>query len=137
MKGGRKFTQSFRVPYGHVDRMGVMYYAHHFLYFEMARAAFMREVGLSYDEMERGGTLLPVIEAHCRYRRPARYDDEITIRSHCVSVRGPRLRIEYQVLRGAEVLAVGHTVHVCMSPAGQVLRPDEKLSALFGREEAS
>jgi acyl-CoA thioester hydrolase len=126
----REFVFELRVPYAHVDQMGVVYYAHYFVYFEMARAAFLREAGLPYPEMERGGVLLPVVEAHCEYHKPARFDDLLTVRSRCVALKGPRLRIEYTVECAGTPLAVGHTVHVCLSPDGRVLKPTPGLVAL-------
>ncbi len=126
----RVFRREIRVPYAHVDQMRVVYYANYFVYFEMARSELLREAGMPYGEMERRGVMLPVVEAHCDYRRPARYDDLLVILSRCVSLKGPRLRIEYEVQREGETLATGHTVHVCLSPDGKVLRPSAELQAL-------
>ena len=66
-----------RVRYAETDQMGVVYYANYFVWFEVARADLLRTLGWTYREMEEAGVLLPVIEAHCEYRRPARYDDEV------------------------------------------------------------
>lgn len=128
----RVFTHAFRVPYAHVDQMGVVYYANYLVYFEMARSAMLREAGLPYPEMEQRGVLLPVVEAHCEYARPARFDDLIAVQTRCTAIEGPRLRMEYVVRRGDETLATGHTVHVCMSPQGRILRPTPELRKLFG-----
>lgn len=119
-----------RVPYAHTDQMGVVYYANYLVYFEMARSELLRARGTPYTEMERQGVLLPVLEAHCEYSRPARYDDLITVHSVCTELRGPRLRIEYRVTRGEETLATGHTVHACMAPDGKVIRPPVALRQL-------
>ena len=117
------FTLEVRVPYAHVDAMGVVYYAHYFVYFEMARAHLMREAGLPYGELERRGVMLPVVAAHCDYRRPARFDDRLEIRMPLVEWRGMRLRIEYEVTRGDETLVTGYSEHVCVSKEGRLLRP--------------
>ena len=61
--------------------MGVVYYANYFVWFEVARADLLRSLGWTYREMEHAGVSLPVIEAHCEYRKPARYDDEIEVRT--------------------------------------------------------
>lgn len=124
------FDLDIRVPYAHVDQMGFVYYGHYLTYFEMARSALLRESGLPYGELEKRGVLLPVVEAHCNYRRPAKFDDSITVRTSYTGFHGPRLRIEYNVLRGDEELMDGYTVHVCMSPKGRVLRPLPELSCL-------
>jgi acyl-CoA thioester hydrolase len=126
----RIFEHTVRVPYAHVDQMGFVYYAHYFVYFEMARSEMLREAGLPYPEMERRGVLLPVVEARCQYRKPARYDDALRIRTRCTGFRGPRLCLEYEISREGEVLATGATEHVCMSRDGKVLRPVPELRRL-------
>jgi acyl-CoA thioester hydrolase len=126
----RQFTYAIHVPYAHIDAMGIVYYANYLVYFEMARASLLREVGIPYLEMEKSGVMLPVVEAHCEYKASARYDDELVIHSTCLPFKGPRLRIEYEVRRGGELLATGHTHHVCMSPAGKVLKPTPELRLL-------
>ncbi len=130
----RQFTYSLHVPYADIDAMGIVYYANYLVYFEMARASLLREVGLPYLEMEKSGVMLPVVEAHCEYKASAHYDDELVIHSTCLPFKGPRLRIEYEVRRNGELLATGHTHHVCMSPEGRVLRPTTELRALCDGE---
>jgi len=126
----RVFEHSIRVPYAHTDQMAMVYYANYFVYFEMARSELLRETGIPYPELERRGVLLPAVEAHCEYRKPARYDDLLLIRSRCVEIRGPRLRIEYEVSRDGDLIAEGHTEHVCMTPQGKVLKPVPEIRAL-------
>jgi acyl-CoA thioester hydrolase len=69
-----------RVRYIETDQMGVVYHSHYFAYFEVARAESIRELGLTYADMEKTGIIMPVIEVQCRYRKPARYDDLLTIK---------------------------------------------------------
>jgi len=128
----RTFEHAIRVPYAHTDQMGFVYYANYFVYFEMARAEFLREVGLPYPDMERRGIMLPVVESHCEYKKPAHFDDLLMIYSRCTNLRGARLRIEYEVKRDEDLIATGHTVHVSVSPEGKVLRPAPELKALVG-----
>jgi len=127
----RVFQHEIHVPYADIDKMGIVYYANYLVYFEMARAALLREVGLPYGEMEERGVMLPVVESHCEYKRSAHYDDLLVIHSECVSIDGARLRIEYEVRCEERLIATGHTVHVCMSPEGKVLRPTEELRSLL------
>ena len=75
----RRFKTRVRVRYADTDRMGVVYYANYLVWFEVGRTEWLRETGWSYREMEADGIALPVIEAQCEYRQPARYDDEIEI----------------------------------------------------------
>ncbi len=121
---------SIHVPYAHIDAMGIVYYANYYVYFEMARAALLREVGLPYGEMETQGVMLPVVESHCEYKKSAHYDDLLVIYSRCLPFKGPRLRIEYEVRRGDDLLATGYTHHVCMGPSGKILRPTPELRKL-------
>lgn len=69
-----------RVRYAETDQMGVVYHSHYFQYFEVARAESIRQLGLTYADMERMGVIMPVIEVQCRYLRPALYDDLLTIK---------------------------------------------------------
>ena len=133
--GARTIEVPIRVPYAHVDQMGVVYYAHYFVYFEMGRSALLREAGLPYPELERRGVLLPVVEAHCTYRNPAHYDELIVVRTVCSEIRKARLRIEYEVVRDGTPLATGYTEHICLSREGKVLRPLPELWALIGTAE--
>jgi len=126
---GREFEYRVRVPYAHTDQMGVVYYANYLVYFEMARAAMLREVGLPYGELEKQGLALPVIEASCLYKHPARYDDEVRVASRCL-LAGPRLRVDYVLTCGQTLVATGFTVHACVAPGGKVVRPPPLLCRL-------
>ncbi len=119
-----------RVPYADVDRMGFVYYANYLVYFEMARSELLRDWGLPYTKLEAEGILLPVLEAHVDYGRPAHYEDLLTIRTLECRFTGVRLRIGYDVLRDEEKLASGYTVHACMTPQGRACRPPPSLRRL-------
>jgi acyl-CoA thioester hydrolase len=113
-----------RVRYAETDRMGVVYYANYLVWFEVGRTEWLRETGWSYREMERDGLSLPVIEAHCEYRRPARYDDDIEIGTRAVAMTAVRIRFDYEVWRAGEdtPLATGHTVHAALDINGRPCR---------------
>jgi acyl-CoA thioester hydrolase len=70
-----------RVRYAETDQMGVVYHSNYFPWFEAARAEAIRQLGYTYAEMEKMGVVMPVIDVHCRYIRPAKYDDLVTIKS--------------------------------------------------------
>jgi acyl-CoA thioester hydrolase len=123
------FQHAIRVPYAHTDQMRYVYYANYLVYFEMARSAMLREVGLPYGELEAQGLILPVIEAHCDYKTPAHYDDLLTVTSRC-EIKGVRLVISYEITRDADaptIIATGYTVHVCLGRDGRVTRPPAEL----------
>ena len=113
-----------RVRYADTDRMGVVYYANYLVWFEVGRTEWLRQTGWTYSEMERDGILLPVIEAHCDYRQPARYDDEIEVATRAALVTPIRIRFDYAVTRIADgaLAAIGHTVHAAVDPSGRPCR---------------
>lgn len=108
-----------RVIFGDTDQMGVVYYANYLRYFESARAAYWRDLGRSYRDLEAWGVALPVIEAHCNYRRPAHYEDLLAVDVGVSELRGASLRFAYRVLRGAELLADGYTRHAVTGADGR------------------
>ena len=109
-------TSKLRVRYAETDQMGIVYYANYLVWFEIGRVELLRELGLAYSQMEKDHKLiLPVIEATCRYRAPARYDDEILIETRPALLRNSVIKFAYRILRnGTEpaLLAEGETVHV-------------------------
>lgn len=70
-----------RVRYAETDQMGVVYHSNYFPYFESARAESIRQLGFTYADMEKMGVIMPVVDVHCRYLRPALYDDLLTIKT--------------------------------------------------------
>jgi acyl-CoA thioester hydrolase len=113
-------TTQVRVRYAETDQMGIVYYANYLVWFEIGRVELLRSLGLTYSKLESDHSLiLPVVDAHCRYRSPARYDDEIVIETSPSMLRGSVLKFSYRILRKAkqreeerELLAEGETVHV-------------------------
>lgn len=129
MNENRVFRHFVRVPYAHTDQMRFVYYANYLVYFEMARAEMLREAGLPYSELEKQGVYLPVVEAHCEYKTPAHFDDKLEIVSRC-QIKGARLRVSYEILRGTEVIVTGYTVHVCVTADLKIIRPPKSLRTL-------
>jgi acyl-CoA thioester hydrolase len=113
--------------------MGVVYYANYLVWFEVGRTDLLRQAGWSYREMEQDGFSLPVIEAHCEYKRPARYDDHVDIRTTGALVSPVRLRFDYEVVRQGDgvALAAGHTVHASLDRHGKPCRLPERARGLF------
>jgi acyl-CoA thioester hydrolase len=125
-----------RVTYGDTDAMGQAYYGNYLKWFEIGRAEWFRASGMTYREVECGGLYLPVVEAHCFYKKPALYDDLLTIATAFKFAGLARLRFDYEILRHEETLAVGYTVHACVSRDRKVLKPPEYLkTVLESRQE--
>ena len=115
----RSTRHEIRVIFGDTDQMGVVYYANYLRYFEGARAAYWRALGKSYKDLEDWGVALPVVEAHCHYRRPARYEDLLMVDTRVSELRGASLRFAYQIHRGDELVAEGDTRHAVVGPDGR------------------
>ena len=125
-----------RVRYAETDQMGVVYYANYFVWFEIGRTDLLRESGWSYRAMEAEGYSLPVVEAHCRYRQPARYDDDLEVRTTGALVSPVRVRFDYDLTRGdgQALLASGYTVHASLNPDGRPRRLPDRVRELLRRE---
>jgi acyl-CoA thioester hydrolase len=121
----------YRVPYADTDKMGVVYYANYLVFFERLRTELLREAGLPYRKLEEAGVMLPVVEAVCNYRSPARYDDLLTIRGWVESAKGVRIKIVCEVIgEKGERIASGHTVHACIGDNGKPIRPPPEILRL-------
>jgi acyl-CoA thioester hydrolase len=121
------------VRYAETDKMGVVYYANYLVWFEIGRTDWLRQCGWSYRDMEGDGFSLPVVESHCVYRQPARYDDEIDVCTRGTLLSPVRVRFDYQLMRAADQtsLAIGHTVHASLSPEGRPRRLPEPVQGFF------
>ena len=120
-----------RVIFGDTDQMGVVYYANYLRYFESARAAYWRDLGKSYKDLVEWGVALPVVSAHCDYKRPAFYEDLLVVDTRVSELRGASLRFAYRVLRGNDLLAEGYTRHAVIGTDGRPKAlPDALRSAI-------
>ena len=104
-----------RVRYAETDQMGIVYHANHFIWFEVGRVELLRQLGFSYKEMEQqDNCFIAVVDARCRYRAPAAYDDEIIVRTWLKNIRESVIHFGYELVRvgDGEVLAEGETTHI-------------------------
>jgi len=126
-------TTTLRVRYAETDRMGVVYYANYLVWFEVARADLLRQTGWTYREMEETGVMLPVIEAHCKYQRSARYDDEIEIQTTGRLASSVRMEFAYDVIikSTGQVAAVGSTSHAAVDLEGRPCRLPDRIREAF------
>lgn len=126
-------TSKLRVRYAETDQMGVVYHANYLIWFEVARTDLLRQFGWTYREMEQAGVRLPVIEAHCTYQRPARYDDEIEVRAQVRLLSAVRLEFTYEVVltKDGTTAAVGTTRHAALTLDGRPCRLPERIREAF------
>lgn len=120
-----------QVRYSETDAMKFVYYANYLVYFEVARTSALADLGHPYCEMEKRQVLIPVLSAHCDYLRAARYGDQLTVRTRRWRKSSARIRFDYRVLRGEELLASGFTEHAFMHPEGRAIRPPREIMDLF------
>jgi acyl-CoA thioester hydrolase len=125
---------SIRVRYAETDQMGVVYYANYFVWFEVGRVELMRSLGFEYRDLEeQDGCFLPVVEANCRYKAPARYDDVLRLETRILNLRSSVIRFGYRLLREATdapvLLAEGETVHVVVDRVMQKRALPERFAA--------
>ena len=119
------------VRYAETDMMGVVYHGNYLPWFEVGRTTLLKEMGLAYRQLEAEGYRLPVLEVGAKYFRPARYDDTITIVTRLPDRPLLRIRLEYEVRRGDELLATGFTVHAFIDHEGKPVRPPASAVAVF------
>jgi len=123
------------VRYAETDMMGIVYHGSYLPWFEIGRTTLLKDHGLSYRELEAAGYRLPVLEVGVKYLKPAFYDDTLTIVTTLDEKPGFRIQLAYQVLRGDELLATGHTAHAFLDREGRPVRPPphftQRMNELF------
>ena len=128
-----------RVSYGETDAMGVLYYAEYLHIFERSRGEYSRVLGLPYKLMEENGIMLPVTEASCRYKKPARYDDLLNVRVAISEWRGASIKFSYEIYNENKeyIMSTGYTVHACVNREGKPIRIPVWMKQGFSGEEYS
>lgn len=106
-----------RVRYAETDTMGILHHAVYPVYFEEGRTELMRSLGMSYDEMEKKGVILPVYSVNVQYLRPAYYDDLLTLRTEVAELRGVRITFEYKLYNQKSVLLATGNVTLVFTDA--------------------
>ena len=129
------FDTVMRVRYAETDQMGFVYYGNYYIYFEVGRVEYMRNRGVNYKQMElQDDCFIVVAESNCRYRRPARYDDLLRIRTRVTQAKRRTIHFSYEILRDQteELLATGETIHVICDKNGRPKSLPDKYRHLFG-----
>jgi acyl-CoA thioester hydrolase len=133
--GVRWHETSFRVRYAETDQMGVVYYANYLIWMELGRVEYCRAAGIVYRDMEvDDGVLLAVVDAHCRYLYPARYDEEIAVKTWVSKANLRMVEFQYEIrnAQSGRALASGDTKHMFLGPDMRPLKLPEKYLPLFG-----
>ncbi|AEE97041.1 acyl-CoA thioesterase [Mahella australiensis] len=107
------YDTHIKVRYKETDQMGIVHHSNYYPWFEEGRTDFLASLGRSYGQMEKDGFLLPLLESHCVYKKPAYYEDRLIIRTYVKEIKGVRITFGYRVLKQPEqvLIAEGYTVH--------------------------
>jgi acyl-CoA thioester hydrolase len=131
------FSTELKVRFSETDAQGVAHHAAYLDWLEVARVEYLAQIEGGYQGLRDEGIEATTLEAHVRYRAPARFDDELVIHTRCGDVRGARFRFDYLIERAGEPIADGWTTHACVD--AQTLRPTrmpERLKAELARLES-
>jgi acyl-CoA thioester hydrolase len=129
---------TIRVRYGETDQMGVVYYGNYFTWFEVGRVELCRQLGFEYKKMEADDdSFIVVAEASCRYKRSARFDDLLTIRTRVIDSHRRTVKFAYEILNQAsgDLIATGETIHVVCDRLGRPKSLPEKYRKYFPESE--
>lgn len=124
---------SFRVRYSETDQMGVVYHGSYVPYFEMGRVEWLRNKGISYKKLEEEGFALPIVSMKIDYKKPARYDDQITVKTQLSQFEGVKLYFDCEIHNEKnELLTMAHFILVFVQlPSGKPSLPPAHVQALM------
>lgn len=134
---GRINESSFRVRYAETDAMGIVHHSRYVPWFEVGRVNFLREAGLPYNQIEAMGFLFLITELGVSYRKPARFDDLVTVRTWAEKVYSRGMHLAYEIVNeDGETLVTGFTRFVCVDSDGRPTRLPPDFVAIFSSEDA-
>lgn len=116
-------STTIQVRYAETDMMGIVYHGSYLPWFEVGRTTLLKECGLPYRDLEQQGYHLPVVELGIKFHRPALYDDTVTVTTTLKDKPLLRIRLDYEVRRGDELLVTGFTMHGFINRSGEPVRP--------------
>ncbi|NOV01249.1 acyl-CoA thioesterase [Paenibacillus planticolens] len=143
MNEERWHEHQLRVRYAETDQMGVVYHANYLNWFEIGRTELIRGLGYPYRSIEDKGLLLPVVEAEVKFKKPARYDDLVSINTRVIEISSVRLHFAYEIRKITEdltsvsaetkgdLLVTGNTRHVWVNPSWKPVRIDKEAPELW------
>ena len=124
---------SVSVRYAETDMMGVVYHGSYLPWLEIGRTQLLKDHGIPYRVLETEGFFLPVVEVSLRYLRPAKYDDEVVITTVLKEKPSLRIRMEYELHRGDELIATATSLHVFIDRSGKPVRPPAAFVQMMDR----
>lgn len=119
-----RYYHPIKVYYKDIDQMGIVYYSRYFEYFEEARTEMLSSIGLDYSNVEENGAMLPVIEAHCEYKKGATFSQGLIVKTYIRELPKVKIKFEYKICPAGsdEILLTGYTVHACTNLEGKPVK---------------
>ena len=119
-----QYDHPIKVYYKDIDQMGIVYYSRYFEYFEEARTEMLSSIGLDYSNVEENGAMLPVIEAHCEYKKGATFSQDLIVKTYIRELPKVKIKFEYKICPAGsdEILLTGYTVHACTNLEGKPVK---------------
>ena len=119
-----QYDHPIKVYYKDIDQMGIVYYSRYFEYFEEARTEMLSSIGLDYSNIEENGAMLPVIEAHCEYKKGATFSQDLIVKTYIRELPKVKIKFEYKICPAGsdEILLTGYTVHACTNLEGKPVK---------------
>ena len=119
-----RYDHPIKVYYKDIDQMGIVYYSRYFEFFEEARTEMLSSIGLDYSNVEENGAMLPVIEAHCEYKKGATFSQDLIVKTYIRELPKVKMKFEYKICPAGsdEILLSGYTVHACTNLKGKPIK---------------
>ena len=119
-----RYDHPIKVYYKDIDQMGIVYYSRYFEFFEEARTEMLSSIGLDYSNIEENGAMLPVIEAHCEYKKGATFSQDLIVETYIRELPKVKIKFEYKICPAGsdEILLTGYTVHACTNLEGKPIK---------------
>ena len=119
-----RYDHPIKVYYKDIDQMGIVYYSRYFEFFEEARTEMLSSIGLDYSNVEENGAMLPVIEAHCEYKKGATFSQDLIVKTYIRELPKVKINFEYKICPAGsdEILLTGYTVHACTNLEGKPVK---------------
>ena len=119
-----QYDHPIKVYYKDIDQMGIVYYSRYFEFFEEARTEMLSSIGLDYSNIEENGAMLPVIEAHCEYKKGATFSQNLIVKTYIRELPKVKIKFEYKICTAGSdgILLTGYTVHACANLKGKPVK---------------
>jgi len=127
-----------KVRYVETDQMGIVHHSNYYPWFEVGRTEFIKEIGMTYSDMEAQNVMLPLVESSCKYIIGAKYEEELTIQTWIEELTGAKIVFKYQVVRDLDgkVIAKGSTIHAFVNKEFRVINLKKKNSDMWDKMNA-